>query len=537
MICAFSNAPFFDNSPNRKWRIFALLTDLNRLSVINITSLSNNYSVMFCSLKARPVDCNWITFPRFPTETQDEGLDTRSSSDRRRSGRESGGAADGAQDDDEEIQDDEPANEDGPSPPAGPPPKILTSQQILTRKVGESVILPCQVENVPTVVWLNKSLTLAVNNLRLTFKDDNRLTFRPDHTLEIKNLTLFDAGEYTCKVNDGLQIHHQLVLNEPPRLVSAEPENPQVILERGQHSTLRCHFGGNPRPHVNWTRKGGQFLGGDKVHNADHFHLSNVEAKDSDVYTCHAHNGLGFAEHSFFVAVNDGPHIVPERDVVNTNIGERPELACVVHAYPKATVKWFKKEQAEELHPNKHMEMLPGEDVPGEGGLSRRHVLRFDNVAEEHLGTYQCLAENSKGTSRRAIRLSGLPLAAKLEHVTYNKGRPVLSWTADSLDPITTFELLYRPKKSSDWDTKVLPVNKTQKNVYTVTYEMENIEAPMYEAKLKSRNSFGWSEDSIIYEISADTSVSAESSLKGGAPVTRISLSLLLGVALLLTRS
>lgn len=66
----------------------------------------------------------------------------------------------------------------------------------------------------------------------------------------------------------------------------------------------------------------------------------------------------------------------------------------------------FHTDPEKALHPNEHMQILE-EDVPGEAGLSRRYVLRFDDVTEEDLGTYYCLAKNAEGSSRRAIKLSG----------------------------------------------------------------------------------------------------------------------------------
>lgn len=60
--------------------------------------------------------------------------------------------------------------------------------------------------------------------------------------------------------------------------------------------------------------------------------------------------------------------------------------------------------------------------------------------------------------------------------------------------------------QSSEWTPIELPANKTQRNVYTVKYEIEDTKAPEYEAKLKSRNSFGWSDYSEKYPFAAGKS-------------------------------
>lgn len=129
---------------------------------------------------------------------------------------------------------------------------------------------------------------------------------------------------------------------EPPRLVAVEPSESQVILERGQHITLRCNVTGFPEPKVTWTRKVSRQIGSrDRLerstrvlwtwvtsrlsratrpdwralqgrdlpgsrpdHVGGHLHFAHVGVKHTGTYVCSAVNLLGKVEHSFDLAVS-----------------------------------------------------------------------------------------------------------------------------------------------------------------------------------------------------------------------------------------
>lgn len=112
---------------------------------------------------------------------------------------------------------------------------------------------------------------------------------------------------------------------------------------------------------------------GKPSHVGDHIHYRDVEGKHSGTYICTASNQLGKDERSFELAIrgklghhwtefreqnisilsllifsnlffssfifSDGPSIDTEKDMVNTNIGENAEIACIVHAHPRAKVR------------------------------------------------------------------------------------------------------------------------------------------------------------------------------------------------------
>ncbi|KAJ1521159.1 hypothetical protein ONE63_002854 [Megalurothrips usitatus] len=287
---------------------------------------------------------------------------------------------------------------------------------------------------------------------------------------------------------------------EPPRIVSTSQR--QNNLEQGEHVQLFCNATGFPEPKIKWTRKGRKLPNGHREHHGSELHFSHVGPKHSGDYVCSATNALGTVHHNFVLTVSAGPEVDFDKDVYNTNVGRTVEIGCIVHAYPPATVRFggVTWQLNNGVVQGSRFEMFKDQEFHS----GSRHVLRIHQVVDTDFGTYRCLAENERGTARRVVQLSGLPTPARLDEVTYEKGRPVLLWTVESLSPVDKYELMYR--RQNEWTstrtpTVQLPV--VEGNIYKVKYELRDVETADYEAKLKAHNLFGWSELSQKYPFSA----------------------------------
>ncbi len=73
--------------------------------------------------------------------------------------------------------------------------------------------------------------------------------------------------------------------------------------------------------------------------------------------------------------------------------GDDVELVCVVHAHPRAEVRWLKD----------------GVDVTerAEEAVHNRHALRLRGLKEAEMGNYSCEAMNKWGDASGVIEISG----------------------------------------------------------------------------------------------------------------------------------
>ncbi|KAF5279418.1 hypothetical protein FQA39_LY05528 [Lamprigera yunnana] len=185
-----------------------------------------------------------------------------------------------------------------------------------------------------------------------------------------------------------------------------------------------------------------------------------------------------------------------------------------------------------------------------------RHTLVIRKVHRSDFGNYTCVADNQLGKTRKSVQLTGLkifligksnepeilgkPNPAKFNSAARGQWRDSynITWAVESLSPIEEFKLLYRrlpdvsgtsedghPRplqhlaskkenktfastgyynmgygrqyidRRSDWRDVILPAMATQApGLQTMSYVIRALEpAQIYEAKVQSRNKYGWS--------------------------------------------
>jgi len=113
----------------------------------------------------------------------------------------------------------------------------------------------------------------------------------------------------------------------------------------------------------------------------------------------------------------DPPEIEIERDSVNSGKGYDAELACVVHAEPKATVVWYKDGVQLRLSDSKHEFVQK---------MAHFWTLHIKGVEMEDFGNYTCVANNTLGRAHGAILLSGTDnIKHFLQSYTFSDGTSV----------------------------------------------------------------------------------------------------------------
>jgi hypothetical protein len=124
-----------------------------------------------------------------------------------------------------------------------------------------------------------------------------------------------------------------------------------------------------------------------------------VSRHHAGTYVCAANNGFASeAREKIELTVEFEPEVSVEEMFIHSKSGETVTLVCVVHANPRAEVKWFKD----------------GTDITTKADHADRHEHKFvlEDLSEEQMGNYTCVAENKWGSNTGVIEISGKFLCA-----------------------------------------------------------------------------------------------------------------------------
>nr|XP_017102055.2 hemicentin-1 isoform X2 [Drosophila bipectinata] len=137
-----------------------------------------------------------------------------------------------------------------------PQPRFMSRGHTYRAVVGDTLVLPCQVENLGNFVllWRRGTNVLTASNIMVT--RDERVRLIDGYNLEISDLEPQDAGDYVCQISDKInrdQVHTVEILVPPS--VRAIPTSGQLQARKGGPITLECKGSGNPVPSIYWTKK------------------------------------------------------------------------------------------------------------------------------------------------------------------------------------------------------------------------------------------------------------------------------------------
>ncbi|XP_044766912.1 limbic system-associated membrane protein-like [Coccinella septempunctata] len=418
-------------------------------------------------------------------------------------------------------------------------PTFLTSSQVFRVTDKDTVVLPCDVSNLGTYVrvWKKGNAVLSAGPVKVS--PDPRINLIQGYSLEIKEASPQDAGDYVCQIGtiEPREITHTVEILVPPRIFYVS-SNGRVEAKKGSSVRLECKASGNPVPKITWSRKNNILPGGEQTAVTPFLNLESVDRHQAGLYLCTASNGVGEdVTQQIVLHVLYPPEISVESPIVHSAEGFEAQLVCIVHGESQPEVLWYRDTMQLDTTESRIME-----------SRGSRHTLFIRKVHKSDFGNYTCVADNQLGKTRKSVQLTGKPNAAKFNSPSRGSWKDSynISWVIQSLSPIEEYKLLFRRLPDSvttsedghpqpvhhqsqkklffgkenktynavnyntatyghgrqyidrrtDWRDVILPAPTPSQStgVQTMNYIIRGLDPGQnYEAKVQARNKFGWS--------------------------------------------
>lgn len=433
-------------------------------------------------------------------------------------------------DDEEEASEEEEEN--------APPPVIRSQPLNITVKPGDTVFLPCEIDNFSvthhTVLWRKDMQGLWTGSIKQI--TDSRFNKLPNNTLEISKVEPSDSGRYVCQVpaQTSIEVVHTLHVISKAKIIQMSPAGPEFILRKGETLSLTCLASGYPEPRITWSRNDNVIKTWDPTIKVITMAIDNVTRKHAGKYECKASNGPDMVDtKSVDIHIHYPPEIEIERDTVTTAEGYESELICNVHAVPKAKVLWLF---------NGHLVVQSKHLVISKDG--NKHTLHIKNTKTTDFGQYTCFANNTEGAFKKNLHLSGKPAQPKFDSATVDSQshNAVLVWKIESYSPIIEYELLYKLETEEEWKSARPTVESTSGNIFTAKHKLTGLQPGSYQTKLKAKNQYGWSQlsDTQVFSGEFEASDPSETglleSVKEASTASELRISAVLVFSLLFAR-
>ncbi|XP_028979978.2 immunoglobulin superfamily DCC subclass member 3 isoform X2 [Esox lucius] len=251
---------------------------------------------------------------------------------------------------------------------------------------------------------------------------DERYTLLPTGVLQITGLCQGDAGVFCCVAHNSAGVKYSAgarltvsgsqssVYKEPMILVG--PEN--LTLTVHQTAILECVATGYPRPIVSWSRLDGRPIGveGIQVLGTGNLMISDVGVQHSGVYVCAANKPgtrVRRTAQGRLVVQAPAEFVLPPQSI-SRPVGTTAIFTCQAQGDPAPQLTWLKNGQILEAGGNVKLR-------------NNNSTLTIYGISQEDEAIYQCIAENSAGSTQASARLTvlwadglpGMPVLVRAE--------------------------------------------------------------------------------------------------------------------------
>uniref|UniRef100_A0A3Q3WKH0 DCC netrin 1 receptor n=1 Tax=Mola mola TaxID=94237 RepID=A0A3Q3WKH0_MOLML len=280
------------------------------------------------------------------------------------------------------------------------PLKLVVSTESTSSYLGDTALLHCGILGDPTPVirWQRNR-----EDLPLTFESDSRLAMLPSGSLQVSRVQPLDSASYRCLAeNPGstrtgpdaeLRVFPEPGLSRNLQFLQ-RPSRVMALL--GTDAVLECSVSGYPTPSFQW-RRGEELIQSWSVNKkyyllaGSNLIIRSVTDDDSGSYSCTAINNnqniTAHAELSVLVPPQFLNYPTNTYAYESTDI----ELECAVTGNPPPTVHWMKN--GEEVIPSDYFQITEGSN------------LQILGLVKSDEGFYQCIAQNSAGSSQAMAQL------------------------------------------------------------------------------------------------------------------------------------
>ncbi|CAH2311914.1 hemicentin-1 isoform X2 [Pelobates cultripes] len=271
------------------------------------------------------------------------------------------------------------------------PPPVIRPPNNVTVTIGKGTFLSCDI--LSTVRY---NLTWVRNNVDLKYADISRFRILHNNSVEIKSVTIDDAGEYNCYAsNEGGTAIATVILTVQEliqRLMNFQPK--YITFTKGREIKLKCSATGYPTPHIVWTHND-MFIRFSSRYVLSHdgtFIIKNSMEKDSGTYTCLATNAAGTDQQTSDVVYIEAPQITVAKKEMLVEFGAESKMECQTTGVPKPDVYWYKGDIQIE---NSSMITID----------SQSGIIKIKNTQYSDAGHYVCTATNDAGTASGKVIL------------------------------------------------------------------------------------------------------------------------------------